>query len=136
MIKFLDLHKINERYRKEIDERIKKILLATSALIAVFPIENIDNHFYLDGYYTDDCPISPLYDYEDCTDIIVVHLDKRKHVKRKDNINVYEIYPSKNLGNFFNGVLDFSPEGASRRIEQGYNDAKNYLSFMGSKNNV
>ena len=26
MIKFLDLHKINERYRKEIDERIKKVL--------------------------------------------------------------------------------------------------------------
>ena len=109
------------------NERIKKILLATSALIAVFPTEKIDDRFYLDGYYTDDCPISPLYDYENCTDIIVVHLDKRKHVKRKDNINVYEIYPSKNLGNFFNGVLDFSPEGASRRIEQGYNDAKKYL---------
>lgn len=118
------------------NERIKKILLATSALIAVFPIENIDNHYYIDGYYSDDCPISPLYDYEDCTDIIVVHLDKRKYVKRKDNINVYEIYPSKNLGNFFNGVLDFSPEGASRRIDQGYNDAKKYLSFMASKNNV
>ena len=26
MIKFLDLHKINERYRKEIDERIKNII--------------------------------------------------------------------------------------------------------------
>lgn len=26
MIKFLDLHKINEQYREEIDARIKKIL--------------------------------------------------------------------------------------------------------------
>lgn len=26
MIKFLDLHKINERYRSEIDSRIKKVL--------------------------------------------------------------------------------------------------------------
>lgn len=26
MIKFLDLHKINERFRKEIDERIKNVL--------------------------------------------------------------------------------------------------------------
>ena len=26
MIKFLDLHKINERFRKEIDERIKQVL--------------------------------------------------------------------------------------------------------------
>lgn len=117
-------------------ERIKKILLATSALVAVFPTEKIDNKLYLDGCYTDDCPIEPIYRYENCTDIIVVHLDYKNPVKIKDNVNIYEIYPSKDLGSFFKGVLDFSPEGASRRIEQGYNDAKKYLSFMESKNNV
>ena len=103
------------------------MLLATSALIVVFPIEKIDNKLYLDGYYTDDCHIEPLYLYEDCTDIIVIHLDYKKPVKKKDNINIHEMYPSKDLGNFFYGVLDFSPKGAERRIEQGYNDAKNYF---------
>ena len=109
------------------NDRIKKILLATSALIAVFPTEKIDDKFYLDGCYTDDCPIEPLYRYENCTDIIVVHLDYKKPVKIKNNVNIYEIYPSKDLGDFFQGVLDFSPEGALKRIEQGYNDAKTYL---------
>ncbi|HJH54453.1 MAG TPA: patatin-like phospholipase family protein [Brachyspira hyodysenteriae] len=108
-------------------ERIKKILLATSALVTVFPTEKIDDKFYLDGCYTDDCPIEPLYLYEDCTDIIVIHLDYKKPVKKKDNVNIYEMYPSKDLGNFFKGVLDFSPKGAEIRIEQGYNDAKNYF---------
>ena len=109
------------------NDRIKKILLATSALIAVFPTEKIDDKFYLDGCYTDDCPIEPLYRYENCTDIIVVHLDYKKPVQKKDNVDIYEIYTSKDLGNFFQGVLDFSPEGAVKRIEQGYNDAKTYL---------
>ena len=109
------------------NDRIKKILLATSALIAVFPTEKIDDKFYLDGCYTDDCPIEPLYRYENCTDIIVVHLDYKKPVQKKDNVDIYEIYPSKDLGNFFQGVLDFSPEGAVKRIQQGYNDAKTYL---------
>lgn len=109
------------------NERIKKILLATSAIVTVFPAEKIDHKFYLDGCYTDDCPIEPLYLYEDCTDIIVVHLDYKKPVKKKDNVNIYEMYPSKDLGSFFYGVLDFSSEGAEKRIEQGYNDAENYF---------
>ena len=107
------------------NDRIKKILLATSALLAVFPTEKIDDNYYLDGCYTDDCPIEPLYRYENCTDIIVVHLDYKKPVVRNNDVNIYELYPSKDLGNFFKGVLDFSPEGAVKRIEQGYNDAKN-----------
>ena len=109
------------------NERIKKILLATSALLGVFPTEKIDDNYYIDGCYTDDCPIEPLYSYENCTDIIVVHLDYKKPVKKKDNVNLYEMYPSKNLGNFVSGVLDFSPKGAAKRIEQGYNDAKEFF---------
>ena len=121
---------LNPKYfklNKNSNERIKKILLATSALLAVFPIEKIDDKFYIDGCYTDDCPIEPLYRYENCTDIIAVHLDYKKAVEKKSDVRVYEMYPSKDLGNFFNGVLDFSPKGAAKRIEQGYNDAKNYL---------
>ena len=37
------------------------------------------------------------------------------------------MYPSKNLGNFVSGVLDFSPKGAAKRIEQVYNDAKEFF---------
>ncbi|MDA1470317.1 hypothetical protein OGZ02_16220 [Brachyspira hyodysenteriae] len=55
---------------------------------------------------------------------------------REKIISMCMKYILQKFGNFFNGVLDFSPEGASRRIEQGYNDAKKYLSFMASKNNV
>ena len=47
--------------------------------------------------------------------------------KRENKANIYEIYPSHNLGYFVNGILDFSSKGAEKRIEQGYNDAKNML---------
>ncbi|WP_297296401.1 hypothetical protein [uncultured Brachyspira sp.] len=37
------------------------------------------------------------------------------------------MYPSKNLGNFVRCALDFSPKNAAKRIEQGYNDSKEFF---------
>ena len=72
--------------------------------------------------------ITPLYE-EGCTDIIVIHLKADEILKdRREGVNIYEICPQEDLGNFFKGTLDFSPEGAYRRIEQGYRDAKEILS--------
>lgn len=109
-------------------ETIKKILLATSAIPIIFPKEEIEGKYYYDGGIKDNSPITPLYE-EGCTDIIVIHLKADEILKdRREGINIYEICPQEDLGNFFKGTLDFSTEGAYRRIEQGYRDAKEILS--------
>ena len=109
-------------------ETIKKILLATSAIPIIFPKEEIEGKYYYDGGIKDNSPITPLYE-EGCTDIIVIHLKADEILKdRREVVNIYEICPQEDLGNFFKGTLDFSTEGAYRRIEQGYRDAKEILS--------
>lgn len=109
-------------------ETIKKILLATSAIPIIFPKEEIEGKYYYDGGIKDNSPITPLYE-EGCTDIIVIHLKADEILKdRREGVNIYEICPQEDLGNFFKGTLDFSTEGAYRRIEQGYRDAKEILS--------
>ena len=109
-------------------ETIKKILLATSAIPIIFPNEEIEGKYYYDGGIKDNSPITPLYE-EGCTDIIVIHLKADEILKdRREGVNIYEICPQEDLGNFFKGTLDFSTEGAYRRIEQGYRDAKEILS--------
>lgn len=108
-------------------ETIKKILLATSAIPIIFPKEEIEGKYYYDGGIKDNSPITPLYE-EGCTDIIVIHLKADEILKdRREGVNIYEICPQEDLGNFFKGTLDFSTEGAYRRIEQGYRDAKEIL---------
>lgn len=109
-------------------ETIKKILLATSAIPIIFPKEEIEGKYYYDGGIKDNSPITPLYE-EGCTDIIVIHLKADEILKdRREGVNIYEICPQEDLGNFFKGTLDFSTEGTYRRIEQGYRDAKEILS--------
>ena len=108
-------------------ETIKKILLATSAIPIIFPKEEIEGKYYYDGGIKDNSPITPLYE-EGCTDIIVIHLKADEILKdRREGVNIYEICPQEDLGNFFKGTLDFSTEGAYIRIEQGYRDAKEIL---------
>lgn len=119
--------KINGRSEKDIID----ILLASSAIPILFPMEKIDGEVYLDGGIKDNSPLTPLYD-EGCTDIIVIHLKADEIIKdRRDSLaNIYEICPQEDLGNLINGTLDFSPEGAYKRIEQGYNDAKEVLQVV------
>ena len=113
-------------------DTIKKMLLSTSAIPVIFPKEAIymdgrTKKYYWDGGLKDNSPIKPLCD-EGCSDIIVIHLDPIEIIKdRPNNVNIYEICPSKDLGNMITGVLDFSAEGAFKRINQGYEDARRIL---------
>ena len=116
--------KLNGRSEKDMID----ILLASSAIPILFPVEKVDGEIYLDGGIKDNSPLTPLYD-EGCTDIMVIHLKADEIIKdrRDSSATIYEICPQEDLGNLINGTLDFSPEGAYRRIEQGYNDAKEVL---------
>ncbi|WP_300753560.1 patatin-like phospholipase family protein [uncultured Brachyspira sp.] len=110
---------------------IKKILLASSAIPAVFPPENIEGILYIDGGISDNSPIRALKNNK-FTDIIVVHLKRNSNsniLKNKldNNLNVYELYPQKNLGNFFEGTLNFSSNFIKKCMHQGYIDALTLL---------
>lgn len=107
---------------------MKKILFASSALPVVFDTEEIDGSIYYDGGLTDNVPIKPLYD-EGCKVIFVVHLN-RSHVINHDNFpdaQIFEIIPQDSQGGLFTGTLDFTQEGAKKRIDQGYEDAVRML---------
>lgn len=109
-------------------EEIERILLASSAIPVIFPMETIDKTKYYDGGFFlggDNVPIQPLYD-EGYRKLVVVHLDERK-TERYDDAEMIHIFPSIPLGGAIDGMLDFSPEGVEKRINQGYDDAKAVL---------
>lgn len=104
--------------------RITSILLASSALPIIYGAEQINGKKYLDGGLRDNVPIQPLYN-DGYRNFIVVHLDREEVIDLSSfgGANIIEIIPQQNQGNIVSGTLDFSPEGAKRRIEQGYEDA-------------
>ncbi len=107
---------------------IERILLASSAIPVIFPMETIDQTKYYDGGFFlggDNVPIQPLYN-EGYRKFVVVHLDERK-TDRYDDAEMIHIYPSVPLGGAIDGMLDFSPEGVEKRIAQGYDDARAVL---------
>ena len=103
---------------------IRNILLASSAMPVVFPEEKIQGSYYIDGGLVDNVPILPLYNNGYRT-IVVVHCNRDTVIDTSQYVgaNIIEIIPNNNQGGFVHGTLDFSLEGAARRIEQGYRDA-------------
>lgn len=110
------------------NEKIKKILLASSALPLIFDKEEIEGRYYIDGGIKDNVPIKPLYD-NGVRNFIVVHLGRESIVSKEQfkNANIIEIVPSKPQGDLMTGTLDFSQEGVERRIKQGYEDTVKIL---------
>ena len=106
---------------------IKKILIASSAIPVVFPNQKIGDDIYIDGGVSGskgNIPIKPLYD-EGYRNIIVVCLNEGDRIDRSlyDGAYITELYPQRGLGSFISGTLDFSSDGARKRLSQGYEDA-------------
>lgn len=108
---------------------METILLATSALPGIFGPVRFGKSLYLDGGLKDNVPVRPLY-HAGYRDFLVVHLSSRSIVDQVEfpGASMIQIIPSQDQGDFMTGTLDFSAEGAKRRIEQGYSDAKSVLS--------
>ncbi|OEJ13052.1 patatin [Brachyspira hampsonii] len=119
--------KLNNKSAKE----IKEIMMATSAIPVIFGRQTIEGVDYIDGGVEilkgNNLPLKPLYYEEKCDEIIAINLYKESTREKFNDCKVYEIVPSHDIGNFFNGAMDFSLEGAKIRIQEGYNDAKNML---------
>lgn len=118
-------------------ENLYKVLLASSALPLIFePIEINDKH-YVDGGLIDNIPIKPLYDYG-YKNIIVISSDYKTSLddlkEKFPKSNLYLIKPNYDLGNLFNGTLNFNKNKISQSISHGYKDgmefSKNFISQL------
>lgn len=116
------------RLNNYVEEEIKDILLATSALPMIYESEEIETKKYLDGGMSDNVPIQPLYG-EGCDIILVVHLSKQQEIDRSKfpNTKIIEIMPSEIDESVLSGTLGFDSDDVRKRIKIGYDDAKNLL---------
>lgn len=121
-------------WSKYLDIELKrKILLASSAIPVIFESVEIDGDFYIDGGVKgDNIPITPLLHQSlDC--IIVIHLNNRPIDMTNSGIEVYEVFPSKELGGIIDGTLDFDHTSIKRRMQLGYNDTISVLRPLGDE---
>ncbi len=124
---------------------IESALLATSAIPAIFEPVTFLRGRYLDGgfpYLGNNTPLSPLYKLG-FRRFLVIHLSPRKQRaesvnslklnRRLTGENLYtgatyvHIFPNKNLGNMFEGTLNFEDNYIDSLLDMGYNDMKSKL---------
>lgn len=107
------------------------MLLGTAALPLIFDEVAIDDGIYTDGGFywglphkqIDNTPIRPLIE-AGCDTIVVVYLspdDLSIDPRHYPGVRILPIVPANSLGGV-TATLDFSNEGAARRMEQGYAD--------------
>ncbi|MGV8842786.1 MAG: patatin-like phospholipase family protein [Pseudomonas sp.] len=107
------------------------MLLGTAALPFIFDQVAIGGSIYTDGGFywglshknVDNAPIRPLIE-AGCDTIVVVYLspdDLSIDPRHYPGVRILPIVPASSLGGV-TATLDFSNEGAARRMEQGYAD--------------
>ena len=107
----------------ELDKKnIIQVLLASSAIPSVFRPEKVLRRFYYDGGVIpeNNVPLEPL-NKEGCTQAVVISLSD--NIELNSCYNMIVIKPSGDLGDMFEGTLNFSPEKAKDLIRMGYDDA-------------
>lgn len=117
-------------------EKIIQILLASTALPVVYPAVNIDGEKMIDGGMTDNVPIRPLVEEEGCENLIVVMCGKDNEYDiylASRCKEIIEIRPSRDIGEFFDGTLDFSKDSISFRIKLGYYDTLRVFDMLERK---
>ncbi len=107
-------------------EKTVHVLLATSAMPFVYESIEIDGKKYCDGGICDNLPIQPLYK-KGAETIIAVSLDNNTQIKKFPNADIRLIKPSKDLGDFFTGTMNFSKDKLERMMLLGYSDTLKYL---------
>lgn len=118
-------------------EDIVQYLLATSAIPVAFPKNKIDGIELLDGFLTDNTPMKPLIEDEECDKIIVVLLGRSETIIQQKakypNVNFWEIVPTRDTKEEI-GSLDFKSETARSLLTMGYLDTvkilQNLYEFM------
>ena len=116
----------------ETEERVRSILLASSAIPVVFPPEKIDGGEWFDGGFPNikgsNTPIAPVYKHG-CKMIIAIMLDMEAlvDISAFPDATILFVYPQASNGGLISGAMDFDGIHAARRMDQGYEDAVRIL---------
>ncbi len=105
-------------------EDAKKFLLASSAMPYIYPPEIIHGNVYRDGGLSDNVPVFPMTSVG-ADKLIVVKLepDDKVDTTLYSKFNeVVEIVPSREIGDLFDGTLEFNNKNVDFRILLGYYD--------------
>mgnify|MGYP001217590097 CR=1 FL=1 len=116
-------------------EDMYKIILASAALPLLFDSVKVEGKNYRDGCLSSldnsggNTPAKPLVEKENCTHLIVCHLDNGSFFNRYEfkDINIIEIRPK--FGTFSSAIdpLKFSVDKIDLWMEQGYQDSMKIL---------
>ncbi|MEX8499842.1 patatin-like phospholipase family protein [Leptothrix ochracea] len=115
------------------------MLFGTAALPLIFDELDIDGNVYTDGGFywgvpnkqLDNTPITPLIE-SGCDTIVMVCMSPEDLNIRPGNypgVRIIPIIPTQGMGGVL-ATLDFSNEGAARRMTQGYSDATKILHHL------
>ena len=111
----------------------RDILLASSALPVIFDTVRLNGEEFTDGGFRgDNTPVFPLLD-QGLDWIIIVHLSRKWTTKQDKGFSderMIHITPSEDLGNVFDGLLDFESEHTIERIRLGYLDGLQQLQWF------
>ena len=104
-------------------DMIKQVLMASTALPAVYDAVEINGARYRDGGLADNTPIKPLYE-AGIRSFIVISLNSNKVVDESafPDAHIIHIKPSRNLGSVLDGTLNFSKNEVKFREMLGYKD--------------
>ena len=124
-------------------DMIERVLAASSAIPAAFPIERIGRYSYRDGGLSDNIPVKPLYDIG-YRNFIISYLDG-VHIDRSGfpDAHFIELFPSESiyLGDsrrsmLSDGTMDFDGRSAAKRIELGEQETAAFFMVMGTSNRL
>ena len=104
-------------------DMIKQVLMASTALPAVYDAVEINGARYRDGGLADNTPIKPLYE-AGVRSFIVISLNSNKVLDESafPDAHIIHIKPSHNLGSVLDGTLNFSKNEVKFREMLGYKD--------------
>lgn len=130
------------RLNEQPPEKRIEMVLASSAIPAAFDSIVVDGVPHVDGGWDDkggdNAPIGPIVDnHPEIKTVLVVYLNDPKHVtgriarKKHPGLNIVEIFPSRDIGQWFAGSLNFDIGKARNLIELGRSDARKKLKAVG-----
>ncbi len=119
MTKFPNLERVEVNKDGMTRQLATQQILASTACFPAFPMVEIDGETFMDGGYSDNCPMDQAIRLG-ATELIVVDLsyDHPNHANLHYYPNVKYILPSRSLGR----MLSFNPELIKNNIRLGYLD--------------
>ena len=117
-----------------INEDIKKILLASTAMPYIYSPVSFRDNYYLDGGINDNIPVKPLYDLG-IRRFIVIELTKESKLdqSRFPGAEIIDICPSHDLGSLVQGTLNFEAKDKRFKKELGKRDGERYIHTLFEK---